>query len=92
MGGRLRAVHVLGSAPEAQIEALDAEAAVEAILSRACAPIHAPELTEKILATVSSLVSCVPVTRLSLPRERPVMPFAWGSAETTLGFAMPEPS
>ena len=87
--GKLRAIHVLDSAQEAQMEALVAEEAVEAILCRACAPIHAPELTEKILTTASLLASCVPVTRLGLPQERPVVPFAWGCPETALGFAPP---
>ena len=89
VAGKLRAIHVLDSAQEARLEPLAADEAVEAILCRACAPIHAPELTEKILTTASVLASRVPVTRMGLPQERPVVPFAWGCPETALGFAPP---
>ena len=89
LGGRLRAIHVLDSAQVAQMQPLEAHDAVEAVLSCASAPVHAPELTEKILTTAACVASCVPVTRLGFPQEQPVMSFAWGCPETSLGFATP---
>lgn len=89
IGGRLQAIHVLDSAQTAQMEPLRAQDAVEAVLSCACAPVHAPELTEKILTTAACLASRVPVTRMGFPQEQPVMSFAWGCPETSLGFAAP---
>ncbi len=87
--GRLKAIHVLDTTTQAGIELLESEDAMEAVLSRTCAPVHAPDLANKILTTASRVADRIPMARLGIPRQNTKSPFVWGGRETALGFAMP---
>lgn len=87
---RLKAIHILVEASEPQMDSLAADEAVDAVVSRACAPIHAPELTDKVLMASSRLVSRVPVTRLGLPQARLSACFDWNHPEAAFGLVTPQ--
>ena len=88
--GDLKAIHIVDRTCALGMSVIDSEAAMDAVLSRVCVPIHAPELADKILAAVSRLVVGVPIARVGEIEELRTTLFTWGSPETELGFAMPD--
>ena len=88
--GDLKAIHMVDRTCGVGMTLVESETAMDAVLSRVCVPIHAPELADKILSAVSRLVVRVPVARVGLAEEQCTALFDWGSPKTDLGFAMPE--
>lgn len=88
--GDLKAIHLVDPTCRVGMNVIDSETAMDAVLSRVCVPIHAPELADKILTAVSRLVVRVPIAQVGQVEERRTALFRWGSPETDLGFAMPD--
>ena len=91
--GELKAIHLVDQAARAGMDILDVQTGMEAVLSCVCAPIHAPELADRILTTVARVVARVPVARDAHSENQSPAVFSWGSAQSQMGFAKPiEPS
>lgn len=90
--GELKAVHVVDHAASIGMDILEPHTAMDAVLARVCAPIHAPELADRILTAVSRLISRIPVARDGRSEAPSTALFSWGSPETQMGFAMPSDS
>ncbi len=87
--GELKAIHLVDQAAQAGMDILDVQTGMEAVLSCVCAPIHAPELADRILAAVARLVARVPVARDAQTETQSPAVFSWGSAQYQMGFAKP---
>ena len=87
--GELKAIHVVDKAAPSGMSLLEIETAMDAVLTQVCAPIHAPELADRILTAVARLVAQVPVACDGRDQSPRTASFEWGSPETQMGFAMP---
>ena len=87
--GELKAIHLVDHAARAGMDILDVQTGMEAVLSCVCAPIHAPELADRILTAVARLVARVPVARDTQTETQSPALFSWGSAQSQMGFARP---
>ncbi|MBW2274813.1 MAG: hypothetical protein JRG96_16215 [Deltaproteobacteria bacterium] len=85
----LEAIHVTEAGETLSAEHLVGDRAICEILEHAFAPVHDSEYAERLLCSVESVASSVPVLRIRNPAPRHVLPMAWGRREAALGYAPP---
>jgi hypothetical protein len=84
---RLDALHVLSASGEVYAQPLCEDAAIEAVLPSLHAPLHAPDMTGRLLSNAKRLLSGLRVLELGMPQGAAVTSFAWGERGASLGFA-----
>ena len=85
----LKAIHLMDPAADAGMDILDVSTGMDAVLSCVCAPIHAPELADRILGTVARLVARIPVARDRQGDSQSPSVASWDIDRSQMGFAKP---
>jgi len=85
----LEAIHVTEAGEELSAEHVVGDRAIRGILEYAFAPVHDSEYAERLLSSVESVASCVPVLCIRTPAPRNVLPMAWGHRGAAMGYAPP---
>lgn len=86
--GRLDGIHLVTRAETVFAQPVDGEAVVSELLHHAVAPVHAPDMADRLMSGAAAVARSVPMLRLGVPEERRVVPFAWGRRQAGQGFSV----
>jgi hypothetical protein len=86
---RVEAIHTVRDSDLFQARRLSEEEGISELLTATLAPVHGPEMVERLLVTAERVQAGTGVIQVEVPTPQQPVPFAWGHRHASMGFSAP---